>query len=64
MPAKKTDTNPVIKPLAKHRWFIWTIVIVTVIGVGLSAYIYISTINDEAEFNASPTPSVSKPSEY
>lgn len=33
----------------KHRWFIWTIVIILVTGVALLAYVYITGINMEAE---------------
>ncbi len=34
---------------SKHRWFIWTIIIIVVVGVSLTTYAYITGVNIEAE---------------
>lgn len=60
MPKKKQ--NVLVHP--KHRWFIWTIVIVSVIGIGLASYISITAMKDKAEFDASYDPRPVAPPNY
>lgn len=51
--AKKKQNN-LLHP--KHRWLVWAVVAIVLIGVALISYIQITTIRDTAEFNASFDP--------